>query len=187
MIKTHMIISYRITPESFAAFYQFTSKKVSQTRSGPQSFFTNMFLWFLLTVGFMFLLQFMSRGDSTLHWPSVATGAFPLMVFLIVYISKLLKNQRQLMPPENGFMLGNRTLEITEQGINETGHNYQTFYYWQVIQEVTNNEGDYYLYVDKVAAMIIPAIAFNGPSEADTFIGLVQQNIEDHQTVSSQS
>ena len=78
-----------------------------------------------------------------------------------------------MQPKEDGIMLGDKTIEISEEGIRETQTLTQSFYSWTCVESVEENKGDLYLFLDNTLALIIPKTAFSSVKEKEEFRELI--------------
>jgi hypothetical protein len=78
---------------------------------------------------------------------------YGMILFLTMNFS--LKRSGKLLH-ENGTVLGIKKIDISEQGIQESSENSTTMFKWNSIKEVTSDDQAIYIFVDKVAAIIIP-------------------------------
>ncbi len=50
-------------------------------------------------------------------------------------------------------------------------------YKWEAVTAITDNEGDLYIYLDKLLALIFPSSCFNNSLEKETLIKYAEENL----------
>lgn len=123
----------------------------------------------------MFVFQAITNKQFSIDWVSAAIGALPLLLFIIVYALNMIKLQNLIHPKKDGILLGEKTIEISEEGINEKHSLSHSFYSWDCIESILENQGDIYLFLDKMLALIIPATAFSSEAEKAEFRGRIEK------------
>lgn len=112
-----------------------------------------------------------------LHWPSAVIGAAPFLLLLCAYLFNVSKFKKLTIPNENGIVLGGKTLEFTPDGIKENSSLGHSFFAWTSVEEITENKGNIYIFIDKLYAVIVPASAFNAVEEAEEFKALIEKYV----------
>jgi hypothetical protein len=97
---------------------------------------------------------------------------YGIILFLTMNFS--LKRSGKLLQ-ENGTVLGSKKIEILEQGIQESSENSTTIFKWQSIKEVTSDEHAIYIFVDKVAAIIIPKRYITDVTQQEVLLATVEK------------
>ena len=78
------------------------------------------------------------------------------------------------MPDKNGEILGEKTYILTDDGLKQISANSESFFKWNAFKSIEDNKKYIFLFVDKIAAFIIPKRAFQDPKEMTTFIDFVK-------------
>lgn len=167
-----MIIRTTITKRDFEQFNAYTFKKLLKP-GFCWSFLKNVLIWFLTAFIFTSLFQHIFNGKSSIHWPTVFTITIPFMLFIFIGFIENRRVAKCYKPNENGIMLGDKEVEITDKGIKEEhpyGHN---FYKWNVVESIEENNGAIYIFVDKVLALIFPSSAFEDAKLKREFLDFV--------------
>lgn len=82
------------------------------------------------------------------------------------------------MLDNDGSLLGDRTYYILKDGLKEISENNESLTKWQGIKKVTESEEGIYIFVDKIAAYIVPKRFFDTNEEMNSFINLINSRIE---------
>lgn len=107
---------------------------------------------------------------SSFHFQIFLMTIIPIFILLTGFIYNLIKIRKLSVPNEGGIIIGDKTIELTEEGIHEINPLGNCFYKWEAVESVENNYGDVYIFVDKLAALIIPSYAFNSQSDKEAII-----------------
>ena len=173
-----MIKSVTITKQDYLDYSQFAVKRLCKPKNQKSSgFLKNMIIWFVLTVSFMAVFQIKSVSFSDFHWQSALITAVPFSIFLIAFLYNINKFKKLSIPNENGVMIGDKTIELQSDGINEINHLGSCFYKWEAIEAIEEHKGDLYIFVDKLLALIIPANSFASEAEKDELKAIVQKYV----------
>lgn len=102
----------------------------------------------------------------------VALGAL-LNVFM--YFSIKRKVMRWADSKENAAWLGDHTMEITEQGVDETTPVGSAHYNWDAIPEIRMTKDYLYIFISSMQAHIIPLACLSTPTEQTQLIQLLEK------------
>lgn len=80
-------------------------------------------------------------------------------------------------PSKDGSILGKKTFKITNDGLLEESENNINLQKWQGIKSIESNSNTIFIYVDKVAAYIIPKRFFKDLNEQNEFINIIKNRI----------
>ncbi|WP_404408120.1 YcxB family protein [Pseudidiomarina marina] len=176
-----MVKTININEKDYLAYTTYAFKRLSgsQQQKGA-AFIKTVAIWCILAIAFMFMFRINSISLSSFHWPSAALTTLPFMAFIIVYFVNMHKLQKSSIPNENGMILGEKTIEFKSEGIIEIGSLSKCFYKWESIGSLEENNGDIYLFVDKLIALIIPARYFSSDVEKEELKTIVRTNTGDH-------
>ena len=96
---------------------------------------------------------------------------------MLFVIFALLYNQQRyanaLIPNEDGLVLGHKKLLFDEDGITEMSSFGTGFYKWRAVEAFEENEGEYYIFVDRAIAIIVPENAFTDTVQQKAFCELI--------------
>lgn len=107
----------------------------------------------------------------------IALWGFIFVVFKQLSLSRIKK-----MPNDKGGILGDRIYLIEDKGFREISDTSETLTNWQGFKEIQESKDHYYLFVDKIAAYIIPKRSFSNRTEEDEFINTINGKISTHNT-----
>ena len=108
----------------------------------------------------MFIFQSASSKNSNIDWASAFIGALPFCIFIGYSLHANYKVKKFSIPNSNGIILGTKTIELTSDGLFEVSSVSKCQYSWACVEEIAVNNGDYYIFLDKMYALIIPRSAF---------------------------
>lgn len=173
-----MIKTIKVTEKDYLNYTDYAFKRLClpQQKNGS-GFIKNMIIWCILAIAFMFIFQIDSISLSSFHWPSAAIVAFPFVVFIVAYYINMRKLRKSSIPNENGLMLGEKTIEFGDEGITEINPLGKCFYKWESIEALEENNGDLYIFLDKLLAIIIPSASFSSDIEKANFQAIVKKYV----------
>ncbi|MGB5989276.1 MAG: YcxB family protein [Marinifilaceae bacterium] len=167
-----------ITREDFLQF----NKHVQSTK--------NLRKPILFTFLFLILLVIMMNIGEPFDLLSIITQMLMIaaiwgiifVVFRQVMLSKIKK-----MPNDKGGILGERKYLIEDKGFREISNSSETLTNWNGIKEIQESKDHYYLFVDKIAAYIIPKRSFFNGTEEEEFINTINEKISKYNTGANKS
>ena len=173
-----MIKTITVTKTDYLNFTNYAFKRLcAPLPKGGAGFMKNMIIWCISAIAFMFVFQIDSLSLSGFHWPSAAIAALPFVVFIVAYSSNMRKLRQSSTPNENGLMLGEKTIEFGTDGITEINPLGKCFYKWESVESVEDNNGDLYIFLDKLLALIIPASSFSSDTEKAELQSIVKKHV----------
>jgi hypothetical protein len=102
------------------------------------------------------------------------------LIYVLLFFSIIKINLWETFktPNENGEILGEKEIEITEESIQYNSKNTQTKRNWYTILFFKESQGAFYLYTDSVLAIVIPKRYFKNENDMYEFRKIVNENIE---------
>ena len=97
---------------------------------------------------------------------------FWALLMFIIYQASFLKIKK--MPDDKGSILGNKRYLIQEEGIREISENSESYTNWKGIIKTMESDKYFFIFVDKVAAYVIPKIFFKDKNEENKFIEIIK-------------
>ena len=97
---------------------------------------------------------------------------------LIFLLYKINFQRIKKLPDQNGAILGNKTYIIQDDGFKEITESSETLTNWNGIKKITETKDYIYVFVDKIAAYIIPKRYLNEEKERNQFIQTLKSKIE---------
>jgi hypothetical protein len=128
-------------------------------------------LWFVLiflaVVAISVLLQVSAgiRLDTT-----------TMLVTMVILTGYLALAQRRIRPDADGASLGERTFELSREGIWERSHHYDTLTRWSGVREIDETRDYVFVFIDNCQAHIIPKRAFTDPSHCGRFVAELRRH-----------
>lgn len=146
-------------------------------KAGRLSPGSSMILWFVVAIILTALFQLRGELMPFFHWPSALIASIPLLaVFLGIYLV-FRSYQKSMSPNDNGFVLGEKTIEFSDAGIKESGTYGYSFFLWDVVEDVVENQDDLYIFIDKLYAVIIPGDSFPSKSEKEGLKQAIEERL----------
>jgi hypothetical protein len=172
-----MITTFQLKQEEYKKFAKFALKRACGKKNEKKSFVLNLIIWFLLAIVFMFVFRAISKKSFNFDIPTAVIVLLPFIIGAGIYLLKMLKLQKGTMPKIDGFLLSKSTIEINADGLQVSKENANSFFKWSVIESIGENDGDYYLFLDNLYAIIVPGSAFTSEKQADEFRGLIDKYV----------
>ena len=94
---------------------------------------------------------------------------------LILILTQIGLQKIKKMPDKDGNILGVKTYLLEEKGFKETTETSETLTNWSGIKEIQESQDYYYVFVDKIAAYIIPKRSFLNKNEEEEFIQTLKE------------
>ncbi|MEZ8059774.1 YcxB family protein [Vibrio splendidus] len=176
-----MIKSIKITKKNYLDFSSFALKRLSTSQeSTKKSFIKSMMIGFFIAVFFMSVAINIGRVNfSSFHLQTFLMTMTMTMTLIFILFSGFIYNLiniRELsVPNEGGIIIGDKNIELTEEGIHEVNPFGSCFYKWEAVESVEDNCGDVYIFVDKLAALIIPSDSFESQIEEEKLVLLIKK------------
>ena len=102
------------------------------------------------------------------------------LVFGLIYLGGLtlaMKRTKKL-PSDNGSILGKKKFIITDEGLIEESESNKNLQKWKGIKSVESNDNSVFIFVDNIAAYIIPKRFFKDVTEQHSFIKTIDDRIK---------
>ncbi|MFY8273564.1 YcxB family protein [Pseudoalteromonas sp. SSDWG2] len=170
-----MLITFRIQKDEYKKFTKFALKRASGNKSEKKSFLASFAIWLLMAIVFMFIFLALGTKGFDFDIATAVVVLLPILVGVGVYFYEMLKIQKHALPKEDGFLLSESTVELKEDGLHASKDCATSFFSWKVVESISVNDGDYYLFIDNMYAIIIPNSAFKNENEAIEFKGLIKK------------
>jgi hypothetical protein len=170
-----MLINFQLEQEEYKSFTKFALKRACENKSEKKSFLVNFVIWFLIAIVFMLAFQTIGKNNFDFDLATAAVVLLPICVGVGVYFYEMQKIQKNILPKVNGFFLSSSTVEIKEDGLHSSKEHATSFFDWKSIESISENNGDYYLFLDSMYAIIIPNSAFKNENQAKEFKVLVEK------------
>ncbi len=164
-----MTLNFTFTKEDYITFSTYTYQKLCKSNNKPVKVIVNMLIWCVLTIVFLTLFRMAGARFGGFDVSSAVLTAIPFVVFIVTVLLHQMRFRRNAMPDENGIVLGNKRLELTQEGIVEHSEFAQCKYKWAALQGVDEHQGNLYLFIDNSIAVVIPKTAFISEQERVDF------------------
>lgn len=102
------------------------------------------------------------------------------LVFGFIYIGgmTLAMKRTKEMPSENGSILGKKMFIVTDEGLIEESASNKNLQKWKGIKSIEANDNSVFIFVDNIAAYIIPKRFFRDEVEQNNFIKTINEKIK---------
>jgi hypothetical protein len=160
-----MEINSQLTREDYVEFNKYIFLKMKMKRS---IFIALLFIifWIVylnLNQPFNLLVLLIELIAFALFW------AVLIFAFYRLSFARIKK-----MPDENGEILSKKTYFLTDDGLKEISANNESFTKWSGFKSIAENKKYVFLFVDKIAAYIIPKRVFKDSEEVTQFLEYVK-------------
>lgn len=169
--------SFEVERDTYQNFVKFAVKRAFKAKSQLYAFITNFIAWLLITVFFMFIFQSTRSKVSIIDWSSALIGALPFCIVIGYFLHANYKVKKFSIPNSNGIILGTKTIVLNSDGLFESSSVSKCQYSWSSVEEVTESGGDYYIFLDKMYALIIPRDAFASSESIEQFKGCINEYV----------
>lgn len=137
--------------------------------------------WLIIASIGIIIWTYLLNKDSQINFNMIIIEVivFSTIWYIFYKVSNvLLINRIKKMLDNDGSLLGDRTYYILKDGLKEISENNESLTKWQGIKKVTESEEGIYIFVDKIAAYIVPKRFFDTNEEMNSFINLINSRIE---------
>jgi len=106
---------------------------------------------------------------------------FLILRFCMPFMIKLVGH----VPAKDGIMLGKKTFRITAEGIEQESENSRVFQKWKAVRSVEENKRSVFIFVDTIAAYIIPKRFFDNEEQVAEFVKVVKGYAENESIITT--
>ena len=99
-------------------------------------------------------------------------GIFYLGIIMIVV------NRTGRLPSRDGSILGKKKITITDEALICESENNTTVQKWKGIKEITGSKKSIFLFIDKMAAFVIPRRCFRNEAQQREFLSIIEQKVK---------
>lgn len=168
-----MTVRSDITLEDYLAYLKFTGAKLTRGTKKSRRYSANSFVAIMVLIVAGAIIGIIKPEWEQRIW-FIALGVFigfGLYMFLMLSARKV---QMKLIDPlEDGAILGERELEVTEEGLRSRSRTSEGFYGWSIIAPPDVEKDHIYIWVDRMAALIVPRRSFATPADEKRFLDLI--------------
>ena len=102
------------------------------------------------------------------------------LVFGLIYFGGMTLAMKRIkkLPSDNGSILGIKKFMITDEGLIEESESNKNLQKWKSIKSVETNKNSVFIFVDKIAAYIIPKRFFKDETEQQNFIKTIEERMK---------
>jgi len=114
------------------------------------------------------------------NWPGVHLDPFTMIVtslFVFVEVIVLVRFVRSsLRPLPDGWILGEKTITLTDEGIRSQGAHVDTFIHWPAVIDILETPALLLVMIDLPSGLIIPKRCFGSEIECHEFVEALRQH-----------
>ncbi len=168
-------MEYDFTLEDALAFNEYHFRR---SPAGRRARLRHMFLpptiWMGLALGFEAFV-----GGDTNHSFAVALAAVSAMWILTapLFLARQIRRSVQRMYAEgrNRALLGRHVMSVSIEGVTDEGPGTRTQTRWESVERIARSTDHLFIYLNAVAAHVVPARAFPDRGEFDRFVESVRE------------
>ncbi len=159
-----MKLNIDITREDYADFNKFHFMKTRLKQS------------IIAIVCTLLIVQYFLNSDGFDLMRTTVSSLFGIVVYIFILYRSYVVIKR--IPLENGYILGKKEVEFTEERYFYKTRNSEASTGWDAIKSIEEGKTAFYLFMDTNMAMIIPKRTFKDESEMCYFKDLVTRKIQ---------
>ena len=166
-----MEIKSQLTREDYVEFNKYIFLKMKMKRS-----------IFIALIFIIFWIVYLNLNQPfNLLVLLIELLAFSLFWAVLIFAFYRLSFARiKKMPDENGEILSEKAYLLSDDGLKEVSTNNESFTKWSGFKSIEENKKYIFLFVDKIAAYIIPKRVFKDSEEVTQFLEYVKTRTIKH-------
>jgi len=173
-----METKFKLTREEYVEFLKMAYQRMARIGNGGKKFFSiNLVLWIVIGMGFAGIFRFYEVYEGIefqhLNFALISWGVS--IAGLILATAYQRKFYMHYSLNDNGHMLKEQSVLVTEENITFTTINTKQSYEWTAIQEIEKSKSFICMYIDNNQALLIPFKAFKEENEKIKFIEFVEE------------
>jgi hypothetical protein len=137
-----------------------------------------LFLLIISSLIFPYFLMGDTPFDIILYLILIALTALVFLVLYTVFEFIMIKFYKNL-PSKNGVILGKKKFIIEADGLIEETEFNHTLVKWNGIKSIETSEKSIFIFVDKIAAYVIPKRFFIDNSEQELFVNTIKEKMKE--------
>ncbi len=175
-----MKLELSISESDFLEFYRYTLKSAkSRSEKHEKSNFAVLFLSSIAVgVVLSLVLNRFNISFQIFSPPVIVSVVVIVFVFLVFLFLSLKKMQRNTMPRNEGVILGDQSLELDDKGVCLEKDGYTSFVKWEKVISLEESESSFYIFVDTIAAYIVPKRVFDSGNAQGEFCSFVKSQVK---------
>lgn len=124
------------------------------------------------------MMMIYHRNPSDLAGLVIAFVVFNALCGLWGWVVWKVTNSRiKKMPSENGGVLGSKTYILQDDGFKSISDSSESLTKWNGIQKIEISKNYIYIFIDNIAAYIVPIRAFRDTSEMEQFVEIIKSHL----------
>lgn len=172
-----MKFEINVHEEDFTSFQKYVLSGLSSgLRPGEQKVSKfNLTLFLVMVVyGIMVAVYFKSR---VFDWASGGAVIILILLLAIYFVALQIKQSKLTAPIEGGVVTGKKTFYLDDLGIKEVSDNYESHTKWPAVQRVVSTESHTFIFLDTLAAHIIPHNSFSSDESIESMVSYINEKL----------
>ena len=170
-----MEISYELNVKDYKAFVKYSYRRIKQrTRKKSLRFFL-MIMASGVLIGLILGFLNIDFGVESIHLPTLVAALLVMAIALIFFLYDFSK----FVPKPGGWVLGPRKMRLAEEGLKIESGLYEVKVKWDSIEDILQTNEHIFLFVDTIAAHIIPKRIFTTQKEAEDFLAELAKYVKE--------
>jgi hypothetical protein len=159
-----------VNRSDYTEYIKYVQRSLSAQTYSP--FWKNLVVWMVL--GFICVMGVNLLNIRTnIHIP---TAVFTLTLFLVLYAFYLTQYRKRMAPEEEGFVLGERTYFVDENGMKDIRPYHESATQWSGVVRIGETQNHVFLMLDKLAGHIIPTRTLS-PAENEALRTFIRKRV----------
>lgn len=153
-----MKVTFTLTPEDIYQFGKFVQFRSTRAKLG--------FLSIPITWG---VIASATAIGAALSLISVVVAGLWWFAIGVIAVYVTLKGSGRRRFATDGLRMRERNVSIGEQGVHDATEISDEFFAWKAFLEITQSRNQFYLFIDRYEAVVVPKRAFPSPEQAQQF------------------
>lgn len=174
-----MIKTFQTTKDDYSTYAKLAVARFRKDRNilGVKP---GLAIWFLTVVVLLFLFRITGFSLSAIHWPTALAVALPLLIISIVSVISGESIARVFYPKKDGLIIGQKTIELDDEGISDSSNLCNSFFKWSAFDEVVNYDGNVYILLGDMRALIFPESCFTSDAEREELYTFAKDRVKSY-------
>jgi len=181
-----MDIEFKLNREEYEEFFKLAYSRLSRIgKANTMMRATNLVVWIFIGIGFTGIFRFYDvyEGLDFQHL-NFALGFW--VIGILGFIAASLYRRKVYIHcsiDEDGQVLKNQKVSLTEEGIRCYTTDSEQSYSWSTIQDKEHSKNLICLYIDNTQALLIPKRSFNEPAQLQQFTDYIDRKTSSNNQV----
>lgn len=178
-----MKLTLSISEEDYSEFIRFTIERAKQKlrAEGQSNLLQGAIYGMVIGIALAIVVLFFDIPVQTVRTLALSVAILTGLIifgFFFAFFKRLGSLQKNTLPREDGLILGNESLEFTESGVSMDKDGFKSFVNWRKVISLEESTNCFYIFVDTVAAYIIPKRSFDTDLTKEDFCAYINERIQ---------